>query len=59
MGKEADEMLKEQVIGEMKKGIKEHPILKQYLRNGIEKYGLSEEEALDCMIYAWLIGRKE
>ena len=56
MGKEADEMLKEQVIGEMKKGIKEHPILKQYLRNGIEKYGLSEEEALDCMIYAWLIG---
>lgn len=51
--------LDDSIIDEMKKRIKEHPVLKQYLEEGIEKYGLTEEEALETMIFAWADTRKE
>ncbi len=41
------------VIAEMKKRIPKHPVLKKQLEELIDK-GLSEEEALDVMIAAWL-----
>ena len=43
------------VISEMKKRIPEHPVLKQELDKLMED-GLSEDEALNLMIYAWLMG---
>ena len=46
------------IIDEMKKRIKEHPVLKQHLEEGIEKYGLTEEEALNTMIFSWADSRK-
>lgn len=50
--------LDDSIIDEMKKRIKEHPVLKQHLEEGIEKYGLTEEEALETMIFAWADTRK-
>ena len=47
----------EKIIEDMKTGVKEHPVLKKFLDKGINEYGLSEEEALDIMIYVWLIKR--
>lgn len=35
---------------EMKKRIKKHPILKQYIKKGIEEYHLTEDEAIEVMI---------
>ena len=46
--------LKQVTVEDLKKGIKENPILKKYLDKGINEYGLTEEEALDIMIEAWL-----
>ena len=48
--------MKQITIDDMKKNIKKNPILKQYINKGIKEYNLTEEEALDCMIYAWLSG---
>jgi hypothetical protein len=45
---------KQVTVEDMKKGIKENPVLKKYLDKGINEYGLTEEEALDIMIGAWL-----
>ena len=42
------------VISEMKKRIPKHPVLKQELDKLMED-GLSEDEALNLMIYAWLM----
>ena len=44
------------VISEMKKRIPEHPVLKQELDKLMED-GLSEDEALNIMIYVWLISK--
>lgn len=44
------------IIEKMKENIKKDPVLKTYLDAGINKYGLTEEEALDCMIEAWWQG---
>ena len=41
-------------VDDLKKGIKENPATMKYLEKGINEYGLTEEEALDCMIEAWL-----
>ena len=41
---------KEMIKKEMKKRIKEHPILKQYIKKGIEEYRLTEDEAIEVMI---------
>lgn len=41
-------------VDDMKKGIKENPVTRKYLEKGIKEYGLTEEEALDIMISAWL-----
>ena len=46
--------MKQVTIDDMKKGIKENPVTRKYLEKGINEYGLTEEEALDCMIGAWL-----
>lgn len=43
------------VIAEMKRRIPKHPVLKKHLEELINN-GLSEEEALDVMIAAWLKG---
>ena len=51
-------MTEKGLIEDMKKRIKENPITKEYLDKGINEYGLSEEEALDIMIAAWLNGSK-
>lgn len=48
--------MKQITVDEIKKGIKKNPIAKKYLEKGIKEYGLTEEEALNCMIYAWLNG---
>ena len=45
-----------ELLEDMKKKIKENPVTKKYLDKGINEYGLTEEEALDCMISAWLNG---
>lgn len=45
--------LDDSIIDEMKERIKKHPVLKQYLKQGIERYGLTEEEALETMIQVW------
>ena len=45
--------LDDSIIDEMKKRIKKHPVLKQHLKQGIEEYGLTEEEALETMIQVW------
>lgn len=45
--------LNDPIIDEMKERIKKHPVLKQYLKQGIEEYGLTEEEALETMIQVW------
>lgn len=34
----------------MKKRIKKHPFLKQYVEIGIKEYNLTEDEAIDIMI---------
>lgn len=44
--------MKQVTIDDMKKSIKENPVAKKYLEKGINEYGLTEEEALDCMIEA-------
>lgn len=44
------------VLSEMKKRIPEHPVLKQVLEN-LMKEGLSEDEALNIMMYVWLISK--
>lgn len=44
---------KEMIKKEMKKRIKEHPILKQYVKKGIEEYHLTEDEAAEIMIEAY------
>ena len=44
------------VLSEMKKRIPEHPVLKQELDKLMED-GLSEDEALNIMIYVWLISK--
>lgn len=41
---------KEMIKKEMKKRIKKHPILKQYVKKGIEEYHLTEDEAIEVMI---------
>lgn len=46
--------MKQVTVDDMKKGIKENPVAKKYLKKGIKEYGLTEEEALNCMIVAWL-----
>lgn len=45
------------LVEKMKEGIKENPDTRRFLDIGINEYGLSEEEALDIMIYAWLNGK--
>lgn len=54
---DCERMNGEKIIEDMKTGVKEHPVLKKFLDKGINEYGLSEEEALDIMIYVWLIKR--
>lgn len=49
-----ENQFKQVTVEDMKKGIKENPVLKKYLDKGINEYGLTEEEALDAMIEAWL-----
>ena len=49
-----EKQFKQVTVEDMKKGIKENPVLKKYLDKGINEYGLTEEEALDIMIGAWL-----
>ena len=39
-----------QLKEEMKKRIKEHPVLKKYVKKGIEEYHLTEDEAAEIMI---------
>ena len=41
-------------IEDMKKGIKQNPVLKKYLDKGINEYGFTEEEALNIMMEVWL-----
>lgn len=41
---------KEMIKKEMKKRIKKHPVLKQYVKKGIEEYDLTEDEAIEVMI---------
>lgn len=41
---------KETIKKEMKKRIKKHPVLKQYVEKGINEYNLTEDEAIDIMI---------
>lgn len=50
----AEKRFKQVTVEDMKKGIKENPVLKKYLDKGISEYGLTEEEVLDIMIGAWL-----
>lgn len=49
-----EKRFKQVTVDDMKKGIKENPVARKYLEKGIKEYGLTEEEALDCMIGAWL-----
>ena len=46
--------MKQVTVDDMKKSIKENPVARKYLEKGIKEYGLTEEEALSCMISAWL-----
>lgn len=46
------------IIEKMKEKMKKDPVLKTWLDEGINKYGLTEEETLDCMIEAWLQGNR-
>ena len=46
--------MKQVTVDDIKKGIRENPVARKYLEKGIKEYGLTEEEALDCMIEAWL-----
>lgn len=49
--------MKQVTVDDMKKGIKKNQVARKYLEKGIKEYGLTEEEALECMIYAWLNGK--
>lgn len=49
-----DEQLKE----EMKKRLKEYPVLREYLRKGVEEFGLTEDEAAEIMIAAYFSTKK-
>ena len=43
----------EQLKEEMKKRLKEYPVLREYLRKGVEEFGLTEDEAAEIMIEAY------
>jgi hypothetical protein len=49
-----EKRFKQVTVEDIKKGIKENPVLKKYLKKGISEYGLTEEETLNIMIGAWL-----
>lgn len=49
-----DNQFRQGIVEDMKEGIKKNPVLKKYLDQGINEYGLTKEEALDMMIRAWL-----
>lgn len=42
-----------QLKEEMKKRLKEYPVLREYLRKGVEEFGLTEDEAAEIMIAAY------
>lgn len=48
----------EQLKKEMKKRIKKHPVLKQYVEKGIKEFGLTEDEAAEIMIAAYFSTKK-
>ena len=48
----------EQLKKEMKKRLKEYPVLKEYLRKGVEEFGLTEDEAAEIMIAAYFSTKK-
>lgn len=48
----------EQLKKEMKKRLKKHPILREYLRKGVEEFGLTEDEAAEIMIAAYFSTKK-
>ena len=43
----------EQLKKEMKKRLKEYPVLREYLRKGVEEFDLTEDEAAEIMIAAY------
>ena len=48
----------EQLKEEMKKRIKKHPVLKEYIKEGVEEFGLTKDEAVEIMIEAYFSTKK-